>query len=57
MLLFGEVRGGGDVQGQRGEGEVFGAGQAAAEGDEAGGFEVFGGLFEGAGAAEEGFLR
>jgi hypothetical protein len=44
-LGFGEVRRGGDLQGEGGDGEVFRAGQAAAEGDEAGGFEVLGGLF------------
>jgi hypothetical protein len=44
-LGFGEVRGRGDLKGEGGDGEVLRAGQAAAEGDEAGGFEVFGGLF------------
>ena len=37
------------------DGEVLGAGQAAAERDQAGGFEVAGGLFEGARVAGEGF--
>jgi hypothetical protein len=50
------VGGYGDVQGQRGDGKVFGAGQAAAEGDEAGLLEVLGCLLELAGLAEGGFL-
>jgi hypothetical protein len=49
------VRGRGDVHGERGDGEVFGAGQAAAEGDQAGRFEILGCLLELAGRAEGGF--
>lgn len=40
------------MEGEGGDGEVFGAGEAAAKGDEAGLFEVLGCLLEFAGRAE-----
>ena len=53
----GEGGGGEGLYGKRGDGEVVGAGEAAAEGDEAGGLEVPRGLLEHAGLAGGGFGR
>lgn len=52
---FGEVRRCWYLEGDGFDGEVLGAGKAAAEGDDAGVFEVAGGLFEGTGVAGKGF--